>query len=556
MMNINFQHPLLILQTTAFVLMLIILAACTEPYAVPKKGEDEKNTRVIFEEDIDKEKNIQGNEQISNIIQNQKTKIQSLVQFGPTRKISTKDLSLNRKKIIDTSEPITPMIASLNTNLYDSFPITLSFTNTDIREVMQVFAEITNRNILVGKEVKATLNIELREIPWKIALKSILDIEGLTWTIDNKTGLIRIHSKDVLREQIVYDEERLKSLNEQLAYQANLVPKLTAVFQLYYINSETMLKRLHEALSGGQTGEGETVANTISSIKLMAEPSQNTIIANGTEEDLNFVEKVINEVDLPVQQVLIEAIIVKATDTFQEELGARLGGAANIPLLKGDEKIRDIRGVQSGPGQANSGLSTTQAFATAADTDSYNQDRITDFAIANPTMGLGIIADIGFAQLKGEIFLMQSEGLTKTIDNPKVFVLNNQQATITSGTQIAYIGSGDNAGVELVDAALELVVTPQIVGDGNIKISLSVSNKSPSGSGANPPISTLEIDSDLIIRDGDVVVIGGVFSNTESQKASKVPILGDIPILGRFFRSDAKVDNQEQVLIFIAPKVI
>jgi type IV pilus assembly protein PilQ len=448
------------------------------------------------------------------------------------------------------------MIASLNTDLYDSFLVTLSFTNTDIREVMQVFAEITNRNILVGKEVKATLNIELREIPWKIALKSILDIEGLTWTIDNKTGLIRIHSKDVLREQRVYDEERLKSLNEQLAYQANLVPKLTAVFQLYYINSETMLKRLQEALLGGQTGEGETVANTISSIRLMAEPSQNTIIANGTEEDLNFVEKIINEVDLPVQQVLIEAIIVKATDTFQEELGARLGGAANIPLLKGDEKIRDIRGVQSGPGQANSGLSTTQAFATAADTDSYNQDRITDFAIANPTMGLGIIADIGFAQLKGEIFLMQSEGLTKTIDNPKVFVLNNQQATITSGTQIAYIGSGDNAGVELVDAALELVVTPQIVGDGNIKISLSVSNNSPSGSGANPPISTLEIDTDLIIRDGDVVVIGGVFSNTESQKASKVPILGDIPILGRFFRSDAKVDNQEQVLIFIAPKVV
>ena len=555
MMNINFQHPLLKFQTIAFFLILIMLVACTGPYAVPKKGENKKDTRVIFE-DLEEERNIQGNEQISNIIKNQKTKIQSLVQYGPTRKISTKDLSLNRKKIIDTSEPITPMIASLNTDLYDSFLVTLSFTNTDIREVMQVFAEITNRNILVGKEVEATLNIELREIPWKIALKSILDIEGLTWTIDNKTGLIRIHSKDVLREQIVYDEERLKSLNEQLAYQANLVPKLTAVFQLYYINSETMLKRLNEALLGGQAGEGETVANTISSLRLMAEPSQNTIIANGTEEDLNFVEKVINEVDLPVQQVLIEAIIVKATDTFQEELGARLGGAANIPLLKGDEKIRDIRGVQSGPGQANSGLSTTQAFATAADTDSYNQDRITDFAIANPTMGLGIIADIGFAQLKGEIFLMQSEGLTKTIDNPKVFVLNNQQATITSGTQIAYIGSGDNAGVELVDAALELVVTPQIVGDGNIKISLSVSNNSPSGSGANPPISTLEIDSDLIIRDGDVVVIGGVFSNTESQKASKVPILGDIPILGRFFRSDAKVDNQEQVLIFIAPKVV
>ena len=556
MMNINFQHPLLKFQTIAVFLILIMLVACTEPYTVPKKGENEKNTRVIFEEDIEKEKNIQGDEQIIEIVKNQKEKVERLAQFGPTREISNKNLSLNRKKIINTSEPNAPVLASLNTELYESFPVTLSFINTDIREVMQVFSEITNRNILVGKEVQAILNIELRDIPWKIALKSILDIEGLTWAIDNKTGLIRIHGKDILREQITYDKERLQTLNDQLDYQASLVPKSTAVFQLYYIKAETMLKRLNEALLGGQAGEGETAASTISSIKLMAEPSQNTIIANGTEEDLIFVEKIINEVDLPVEQVLIEAIIVKATDTFQEELGARLGGAANIPLITGDERIRDIRGTQVGPGQANSGSAETQAFATAADTDSYNQDRITDFSIANPTMGLGIIADIGFAQIKAEIFTMQSQGLTKTIDNPKVFVLNNQEAKITSGTQIAYIGTGDNAGVELVDAALELTVTPQIVGDGNILIILSVSNNSPSGSGSNPPISTLEIDTSLIVKDGDVVVIGGVFSNTESQSETKVPILGDIPFIGRLFRSDAKVDNQEQVLIFIAPKVV
>ena len=558
MMNINFQHPLLKFQTIAVFLILIMLVACAEPYTVPKKGENEKNTRVIFEEDIEKEKNIQGDEQIIEIVKNQKEKVERLAQFGPTREISNKNLSLNRKKIINTSEPNAPVLASLNTELYESFPVTLSFINTDIREVMQVFSEITNRNILVGKEVQAILNIELRDIPWKIALKSILDIEGLTWAIDNKTGLIRIHGKDILREQITYDKERLQTLNDQLDYQASLVPKLTAVYQLYYIKAETMLKRLNEAILGGQAGEGETAASTISSIKLMAEPSQNTIIANGTEEDLIFVEKIINEVDLPVEQVLIEAIIVKATDTFQEELGARLGGAANIPLIRGQvgEGIRDIRGTQVGPGQANSGSAETQSFATAADTDSYNQDRITDFSIANPTMGLGIIADIGFAQIKAEIFTMQSQGLTKTIDNPKVFVLNNQEAKITSGTQIAYIGSGDNAGVELVDAALELTVTPQIVGDGNILIILSVSNNSPSGSGSNPPISTLEIDTSLIVKDGDVVVIGGVFSNTESQSETKVPILGDIPFIGRFFRSDAKVDNQEQVLIFIAPKVV
>ena len=542
-----------------FPILLIVLTSCTGPYSVPKKGENDKATRVIFEEGIEKEKNIQDNEQISKLVLEQKEKVENLAKFGPTRKKTKDNLDLNRKKIINTQEPSTPMLASLNADLYDSFPITLNFTNTDIREVMQVFSEVTNRNILVGKEVKSSLTIELREIPWKIALKSILDIEGLTWAVDNKTGIIRIHNKDVLQEQRTYDEERLKSLNAQLEYEKNLVPKSTAVFQLYYIDSETMLKRLNDALMGVQTGEGETGQSSIISLKLMSEPSQNTIIANGTMDDLTFVEKIINEVDKAVEQVLIEAIIVKATDSFQEELGARLGGAVATPLLRADDEgslIRDIRGIQAGPGQGNSGLDTTQSFATTADTDSYNQDRITDFAISNPSMGLGIIADIGFAQLKGEIYTMQSEGLTKTIDNPKLFVLDNQEAKITSGTQIAYTGAGEDAGVELVDAALELTVTPQIVGDGNIKINLAVSNNSPSGSGANPPISTLEIDTDLIVRDGDVVVIGGVFSNTESQSENKVPILGDIPVLGRLFRSDAKVDNQEQVLIFIAPKVL
>ncbi len=551
-MFVNYKNVLL----KIFPILLILLTSCTGPYSVPKKGENEKNTRVIFEEGIEIEKNIQDTEQISKLVLEQKEKVENLAKFGPTRKKTIESIDLNRKKIINTQEPSTPMLANLNADLYDSFPVTLNFTNTDIREVMQVFSEVTNRNILVGKEVKSSLTIELRDIPWKIALKSILDIEGLTWAVDNKTGIIRIHNKDVLQEQITYDEERLKSLNAQLEYEKNLVPKSTAVFQLYYIDSETMLKRLNDALIGVQTGEGETGQSSILSLKLMSEPSQNTIIANGTMDDLTFVEKIINEVDQPVEQVLIEAIIVKATDSFQEELGARLGGAANTPLVAGDEAIRDIRGVQAGPGQANSGLAETQSFATTADTDSYNQDRITDFAISNPSLGLGIIADIGFAQLKGEIYTMQSEGLTKTIDNPKLFVLDNQEAKITSGTQIAYTGAGEDAGVELVDAALELTVTPQIVGDGNIKINLAVSNNSPSGSGANPPISTLEIDTDLIVRDGDVVVIGGVFSNTESQSENKVPILGDIPVIGRLFRSDAKVDNQEQVLIFIAPKVL
>ena len=539
------------------IFIVFFIVSCTVPFAVPLKEEGTENTRNVFEKTNDEEKEIASNENIEEIIDEQKISSENLAKYGPSaKKVELKDLTLNRRKDINTYEPSRPAIGNLDEALYQSFPITVNFSNTDIREAMRVFAEITNRNILVGKEVDATLNVELREIPWRMALKAILDIEDLTWTIDERTGLIRIHTREKLKEQKTYEQEIIAKLNEEKTYNDNLVDKVTAVFQLYYVDAATMLSRL--VIIGGSE-EGGEAGSTGAAWTILAEETQNQIIATAGTEDLDFIEKIINEVDRPVKQVLIEAIIVKATDTFQEELGARLGGALNPGIGKntdGNTLLKQFRGIQNDSEASATPDSDDQTFATASSQDAYNADRIANFGLSAPTMGLGIIADIGFAELKGEIFTMQSEGLTKTVDNPKVFVLDNQEASIISGSQIAYSGGGADSKVEMVDAALSLTVTPQIVGDGNIKLALKVNNDSPSGTGANPPISKLSIDTGLIIKDGDVVVIGGVFANTQSQKENKVPILGDIPVLGRLFRSDAKVDNQEQVLIFIAPRVL
>ena len=543
------------------IFIVFFIISCTAPFNVPVKEDGEENTRNVFENTVDQEKEISSTQNIEEIIEEQKSSSENLAKYGPSaKKVELKDLTLNRRKDINTFTPTRPSFGNLDDALYDSFPITVNFSNTDIREAMRVFAEITNKNILVGKEVDATLNVELRQIPWRMALKAILDIEDLTWTIDEKTGLIRIHTREKLKEQKTYEQEIIAKLNQEKTYNDNLVDKVTAVFQLYYVDAVTMLDRLQiigrtdeeggDATSAGETGAAWTI---------LAEPTQNQIIATAGKQDLDFIEKIINEVDKPVKQVLIEAIIVKATDTFQEELGARLGGAINPGIGKnsdGNTILKQFRGIQNDSEASATPDTDDQAFATASSSDAYNADRIADFALGAPTMGLGIIADIGFAELKGEIFTMQSEGLTKTVDNPKVFVLDNQLASIISGSQIAYSGGGADSKVEMVDAALSLTVTPQIVGDGNIKLTLKVNNDSPSGTGANPPISKLSIDTGLIIKDGDVVVIGGVFANTQSQKENKVPILGDVPILGRLFRNDAKVDNQEQVLIFIAPRVL
>ena len=149
---------------------------------------------------------------------------------------------------------------------------------------------------------------------------------------------------------------------------------------------------------------------------------------------------------------------------------------------------------------------------------------------------------------------MEQEGLTKIVSNPKVFTLNNKEASILKGKQIQYTAAeGD---MQFKSVGLQLVVTPQIVGDGNIILQLGITNDDVAAAGSNPPLSKLEIKTNLIVRDGSVVAIGGIYTQNESVSASKIPILGDIPILGRLFRKDSLSDNQTQIIIFIAPKVV
>jgi type IV pilus assembly protein PilQ len=236
---------------------------------------------------------------------------------------------------------------------------------------------------------------------------------------------------------------------------------------------------------------------------------------------------------------------------FDEQLGARLGFSYTQPVA-GNTGLTTVTGIGGTTGQGDT--DGTLNLNTSAATTAGDVGNISNFGLTSASSGIGMIYDIGITALKGEIYAMQSESLAKVMSNPKVFTLNGIEAKILKGKQIQFTAAeGD---MQFKDAGLKLTVTPQIVGDGNVIMELAITNDEVSGTGSNPAISKMEINTKLIVADGSVVAIGGIYTQNESVGASKVPILGDLPGIGRLFRKDTIADTQTQIIIFIAPKIV
>lgn len=433
---------------------------------------------------------------------------------------------------------------------YDSFLVSLNFQNTAMKTVIQTFAEITGENILVGDEIEGSVTANIKDEPWMSALKAILDMKEMDLLIDQETNLMRVHTRNVIQGSETYEKAKLDSLKAKMAAQKSLKPKRSEMFKLYYVKPAYMKERLVEILQAGVSSGGEGQTITSSDVAIAADTQQNSLIINATKDDLDLIERVINEIDVKVDQILIEAVIIEATDMFDEKLGARLGFSYTQPVA-GNTGLTTVTGIAGtgiiGDTDGTLNLNTSSA-ATASDVGN-----ISNMGFAG-TSGIGMIYDIGLSALKVEINAMQSESLAKIMSNPKVFTLNGIEAKILRGKQIQYTSAeGD---MQFKDAGLKLTVTPQIVGDGNIILELAITNDEVLGTSSNPAISKMEINTNLIVADGSVVAIGGIYTSNESIGASKVPIFGDIPILGRLFRNDNISDNQTQIIIFIAPKIV
>ena len=315
-------------------------------------------------------------------------------------------------------------------------------------------------------------------------------------------------------------------------------PIYSEIFRLYYITPAQAKKTIGE-LFKSTTGEGGFVP-----IQITEEQTTRSIIVRGKEKDLDVVDKVIKEIDIRTKQVLIEAFIVEANSDFERALGTKLGGY----YQRQDEIIGGVAGTSS---------AGTRAISTAQ-LGSVN-DTITNFPAAGATSGIGILKGTGSAVLKAEITALESLGMGRTISNPKVFTLDNQKASVEQGTEIPYntTDSEGNSTTGFKPAVLKLDVTPSIIGDGNVLLEISVSNDEPKASASNPPpISKMQIDTKLLLADGDIVVIGGIKKDKITDSKNQTPGIGNVPVIGNLFKGKAKSDSLNELLVFIAPRIL
>ena len=473
-----------------------------------------------------------------NIKKDGRAEIQKTLELGPKPALGKKKFG-KRKKISSEAQRNYLLIP-------DTFPalkqrVTFRFKNLDFKETMILMGKIGEINVLVGDEVAGAITAELIDVPWDKAFQALLDMKNYASDIDVSSNLIRVHSPDTLTAQENYKSDRAQAVKRKVELEDSVEPIISEIFRLYYITPE-QAKATIEELFTQRAGD-----STYIPIQVTEEKTTRSIIVRGKEKDLDVVDKLMKEIDIRTKQVLIEAFIVEANSDFERALGTRLGGY----YLRGGNNVGGVSGASSGSAD---GTDLNEVANIGSATDS-----ITNFAATGATSGIGILRRTGSGVLKAEITALETMGLGKTISNPKVFTLDNQSATVTQGEEIPYQTTSEGTtSTSFKEAALKLEVTPSIIGDGNVLLNIKVNNDTPNRAAESdePPINKMEIVTKLLVADGDIVVIGGIKKNVIAQSKSQTPGIGNMPVIGNLFKGKSNSDNLDELLVFIAPRIL
>ena len=518
------------------ILLLIILSGCK----TLDTFKDEKNRDGIKETTlIDREKIvIEGEESI-----------EKNVESGPKPKVLKKPKEAKRKTL--TTENVKNYVSIPDTYKNLKQDISINFQGLDFKYAMGLMADIGEINIIVGEEVSGTVTAKLDNVPWDVTFQTILDMKTLGADYNAADGVIRIHTPEKLKGQEEFKAERAETLKTKLALEESVEPILAQMFKLYYIEptqAKTTLEDLFGLGGDSGGGEGETTVGSVSSnLSITVESTTRSIIVRGYQKDLDIVDAVVKEIDVRTKQVLIEAFVVEADKTFSKGLGSRIA-AMSKEASADPSRSSVISGTTGGAATTPGGI----ALGAAAGT-------VTENGLTGATSGIGIIKTFSTAALKIELEALESLGTTRIVSSPSVFTLNNQEAKVTQGTEIPYTVIVDGeATVEFKEVALSLTVTPSIIGDENVLLDILVSNDSPDTTlGTDEPaIKTNEIDTKLLITDGDIVVIGGIKIDSAESTGSATPGLSKVPVVGNLFKGKSTTDKLDEMLIFIAPRVV
>ena len=417
--------------------------------------------------------------------------------------------------------------------------LSLNFQDIEVRSVLQLIADFTDLNLVASDTVAGRITLRLKNVPWDQALELILKTKGLDKRQVGNVLLVAPAAEIAAREKL--ELENQKQISE-------LAPLRTEFIQIRYASASELFELFSNAAGNG--GEQSMLSERGS---VIVDERTNAIILTDTADRLEEFRGVIAQLDVPVRQVLIEARIVTAQTNFSEELGVRWGGAAiernsgSTPEMKfGGSRdtlgelqniIVDGTGEVTSPGDLVVDLGVTGAGASS-------------FAIG--ITGADYLLDL-------ELSALASDGHAEVVARPKVITADKSPAVIESGVEIPYqeASSSGATSTSFKEAVLSLEVTPQITPDDRIIMELNVKQDTV-GQVFNgvPSINTNEIETEVLVDNGETLVLGGIFQTDKNVSTTKTPFLGDLPYVGRLFRRDVERDDKQELLIFITPRII
>jgi type IV pilus assembly protein PilQ len=439
---------------------------------------------------------------------------------------------------------------------YSGDKLSLNFQNIEVRALLQVIADFTNFNVVTSDAVTGNVTLRLKDVPWDQALEIILQSKGLG--VRKSGNVLWIAPKDEINAKEKMDLEAKAQV-------ATLEPLRTQSFQLNYVKSEDLAKGLAGKNDGG-TGESTTTKILSPRGSVLYETRTNQIFVSDIPSKLEEIQQLIAKIDIPVRQVMIEARIVEADDKFGKSLGAKLGAA-------------DLRGLRGGvPGYSVGGTNRVAVTGTyegvgeqtVQTTDSDNDGYIPNTYFVNlpaaaqngfsaASMALSLFGASSNRFLNLELSALEADGRGRIVSSPRVITADQVKALIEQGTELPYLTSTSSGATSIAfrKANLKLEVTPQITPEGGIILDVDV-NKDSVGiqTPAGFAIDTKHVQTQVLVENGGTVVIGGIFVLTERNEEQKVPLLGDIPVMGHLFKNTSRTSNKSELLIFLTPRVV
>ncbi|MGA1843845.1 MAG: type IV pilus secretin PilQ [bacterium] len=432
----------------------------------------------------------------------------------------------------------------LGKRVYSGKPISLDFQNADIRSVLRIIADVSGHNLVIDPEVKGKVDITLvKPVPWDQALDVILKTNKLSMKMEG--NIIRVGLPQTFTAEKEAELSAIQAARKAKEEANKVIPLSTKIVSINYASAEVLMSKLQPMLS-----KSEGLAEPPS---IMVDERTNTLIIKDLPEVIDEIQGVIATLDRPTPQVMIEARIVETNKNFAKDLGIQWGGTYSKQTsyrFANSIEVRGTTGTDTGLG----GLGPTGR------SDQYMVNLpISSAAFGAIGINLGHVN--GATALDMQLKAMETSGKGRIVSNPRIATLDNEQATIKSGHSIPYqtTDSEGNPSTQFVDAAINLTVTPQITPDDNITMQIQADKSEPDWSrtvAGAPSIITRTATTKLIVSDGDTAVIGGLAQANEQSNQRKVPLFGDLPLIGVLFRTEDKTDGFDELLIFITPRII